>query len=297
MGLHALLASLVVALTPQFTQVTHTITFVIVNDLEQTTTVEVADGSFFYDPPQFLARDNVTLLNFWYTDEALTQFHDFDFPVTQSLTLYNEWRYRSSSIQPATLRQSATGNRFQSQTMTIYFDLFSPMAVNVRYQWQAAPLNNQDFEAISGANEPQFSPFRNGTFQYRLRYRVPTIQDDNGEVAFITYFSEVITITIFGQQTNFFYYFVPTLIMLGYGLYFLIKKRAVYYEVGEGNPLSPSYYRVGEDTSLLPRAKKKGFIFKGWYSDEAFTSPFTGNRMPLKSFKLYAKFKKINKKR
>lgn len=286
--------SLLPILPPQSAVDTHTLEFIILND-NQTQTVEVEHGDFLFSAPTFIPRDNV-VLTAWYDDEALTQWHDFDVPILASKTLYAEWRYRGTSVQPATLRASEVGERFASETMTLYFDLYEPLAYQVRYQWQAARVTEQQFEDIGGATLPSFSPYRNGRFQYRLEYKVPLYNDANLVVGSIPYYTAPIIIEIYGQQT----YTLPIVLASFFALFLLVyyfqKKRVIYFDVAGGQPLPPEKFHVGEDTSLLPKAKKKGYRFVGWYYDQDYEFPFKGNRMPLKSMRLYAKFKPTLKK-
>lgn len=289
MNLLTLSLLLLPLIPPASVEAEHTVEFVILND-DQRATVEVADQGFLFTPPTFTPRDNV-VLTAWYQDEALTQWHDFDAPIRNSMTLFSEWRYRGTSLSPATLRLSEQGERFESNTMMLFFDLFEPLTYQVRYQWQSARVGDQQFEDIGGATLPSFSPYRNGRFQYRLEYKVPLYNDANLVVGSIPYYTTSVTIEIYGQQT----FLLPILIltfMTLFGLvYFFQRKRFIYFEVMGGQALPPSRFRVGEDTSLVPKAKRKGYRFMGWYYDPAYEFPFKGIRMPLKSMRLYAKYK------
>lgn len=272
-----------------------TVEFVILND-EQSLTVTVEENGFLFSPPSFESRDNV-ILSAWYEDEALTIWHDFDAPIVEDMTLYSRWMYRGTSLSPATLRASEPGQRFESNTMTLFFDLYEPLAYQVRYQWQSARVNDQQFEDIGGAINASFSPYRNGTFQYRIEYKVPLYNDAGLVVGNIPYYSAPITIEIYGQQTLFLPIFLLTFSGLFLVVYFLRRKRKIMYEIGDGLPLKPSWYHVGEDTSVQPKAKKKGHRFIGWYLDDQYEIPFKGMRMPLKSIRLYAKFKPNKEKK
>ena len=60
---------------------------------------------------------------------------------------------------------------------------------------------------------------------------------------------------------------------------------------GENHPDNPETYTIESPTITLNTPTKTGYVFSGWYSDEAFTSPITeitlgstGNQI------LYAKF-------
>ncbi len=288
MNLVALFLLLIPLLPPASTEVVHTVVFVILND-DQTATVEVEDEGFLFAPPSFIQRDNVILTS-WYQDENLTLWHDFDTPITRSMTLYSEWRYRGTSLSPATLRASEIGERFESETMTLYFDLYNPLAYQVRYQWQSARVGDQQFEDIGGATLSYFSPYRNGRFQYRLEYKVPLYNDANLVIGSIPYYTSPVIIDIYGQQTFLLPILMLTFVALVSLVYFFQRKRRIFFEVFGGQPLSPARFRVGEDTSLLPKARKKGFRFTGWYVDPQYEIPFKGMRMPLKSMRLYAKY-------
>ncbi len=268
--------------------------FIILND-DQRQTVQVAENSFLFSPPLFTPRANVILTS-WYQDEALTIWHDFDMPITSNLTLFSEWRYRGTSLNPATIRRSQDGQRFESNTMLLYFDLYEPLAYQVRYQWQSARVGEQNFEDIGGAVTNSFSPYRNGTFQYRIEYKIPVYNNAGLVIGSIPYYSEPVIIDIFGQQTLFVPITVLTFTTLILALVFFRRKRLIYYDVNGGLYLPPSRFRVGEDTSLQPRAKKPGHRFQGWYLDPHYEFAFNGMRMPLKSMRLYAKYKRIQKK-
>jgi hypothetical protein len=279
---------------PVLTTDTFQVEFVILND-DQRQTVDVTENSFLFSPPLFTPRDNVILTS-WYQDDALTIWHDFDAPITSNLTLYSEWRYRGTSLSPATLRRSQEGQRFESNTMMLYFDLYEPLAYQVRYQWQSARLGEQNFEDIGGAVTNAFSPYRNGTFQYRIEYKIPVYNDAGLVVGSIPYYSEPVIIEIFGQQTLFIPITLLTFTVLFLTIVFFRRKRLIFYEVDGGFVIPPSRFRVGEDTSLQPKAKKPGYRFQGWYLDPNYEFAFKGMRMPLKSMRLYAKFKRTQKK-
>jgi hypothetical protein len=273
---------------PALVEAMHAVEFVILND-DQTATIEVEDQGFIFTPPTFTPRDNV-VLTAWYQDEALTIWHDFDAPITSSLTLYSQWRYRGTSLSPAILRASEQGERFESETMTLHFDLYEPLAYQVRYQWQSARVGDSQFEDIGGATLSYFSPYRNGRFQYRLEYKVPLYNDANLVTGSIPYYTSPIVIDIYGQQTFLLPILITSFLALFGLVYFFQRKRKIYFDVMGGQPLPPEAFRVGEDTSLLPKAKKKGYRFKGWYFDPQYENPFKGMRMPLKSMRLYAKY-------
>jgi hypothetical protein len=297
MPLSALTFALMIAITPPVA-INHpvSLTFVIVND-DQTRTIEVEQGDFIFGPPSdFIQRDNVYLRG-WFTNLNLTTFHDFDSPILNATTIYAEWDYLNPAVSLAQIVPSEIGNRFESKTMTLSFPLYEPLKENVRFQWQSAPQNSQDFQNIGGANEPTFSPFRNGTFQYRIRYRIPLYNASGTVIDYIAYFSSALTITIYGQQSITGYLITAGLMLLFSLIVYVRTKRKVYYEVAGGTPLSPHSFRVGEDISLQPKAKKKGYRFIGWYLDPKLENRFEGFRMPLKSIKLYAKFKKTKANR
>jgi hypothetical protein len=279
---------------PFFNAETRQVEFIIKND-DQRQTVDVVNNGFIFSPPTFSPRDNVILTS-WYQDEAMTIWHDFDVPITANLTLYAEWRYRGTSLSPATLRRSEEGQRFESNTMTLYFDLYEPLAYQVRYQWQSARMGEQTFDDIGGALTNTFSPYRNGTFQYRVEYKIPVYNNAGLVIGSIPYYSEPVIIEIYGQQTLFLPITLLTFGALIVAIVFFRRKRLVYYDVNGGIPILPSRFRVGEDTSLQPKAKKRGYRFQGWYLDPEYEIAFKGMRMPLKSMRLYAKYKRIQKK-
>jgi hypothetical protein len=273
-----------------------TLTFIILND-DQTQTYTLNKGGTFLDPPiDFIQRDNAKL-NGWYNNPLLNSFYNFSNPIFDDTTVYGRWDYLNPAISLASLYQSIEGDRFESKTMVLSFPLYEPLRVNVRYQWQAAPQFSDDFENIGGANASEFSPFRNGTFRYRIRYRVP-IKNSIGTVTdTISYFSQPVTITIYGQQSQVALYIVGGLMLLLGLVLFLRWKRPVYYDVAGGTTIHPNRFRVGEDISLQPKASKPGHRFLGWYMDNHYQQPFEGTRMPMKAVRLYAKFKKTKTNR
>jgi hypothetical protein len=272
------------------------LTFVIIND-DQSKTITLNEGDIFLEPPtDFILRDNAQL-NGWYKQASLESFHNFTNPITQDTTVYARWDYLNPAISLASLHQSMEGVRFESSTMVLSFPLYEPLRTNVRYQWQAAPQFSDDFDNIGGANASQFSPFRNGTFRYRIRYRIPITNPTGFVTDTISYYSQPVTITIYGQQSQVAFYIGGGLIVLLGMVLFLRGKRAVYYEVADGIPINPNRFRVGEDISLQPKARKVGYRFLGWYMDEHLQHPFEGMRMPMKAVRLYAKFKKTKTNR
>jgi len=273
-----------------------TLTFVIIND-DQTKTFIINDGDFFLSPPtDFIRRDNVQL-NGWYKEASLNSFHNFTNPITQDTVVYARWDFLNPAISLASLNQSMEGVRFESNTMVLSFPLYETLRTNVRYQWQAAPQFSDDFDNIGGANSSQFSPFRNGTFRYRIRYLIPITNPTGFVTDTISYYSQPVIITIYGQQSYIAFYIGGGLIVLLGIVLFLRLKRAVYYEVADGIPINPNRFRVGEDISLQPKARKQGHRFLGWYMDEQLQQPFEGMRMPMKAMRLYAKFKKTKTNR
>ena len=273
-----------------------TLTFTILND-DQTRSFALSEGEMFLSPPSdFILRDNAKL-NGWYSDASLNSFYNFTNPIVNDTTVYARWDYLNPAISFATLYQSMEGDRFESKTMVLSFPLYEPLRVNVRYQWQAAPQFSDDFENIGGANTSEFSPFRNGTFRYRIRYRVPITNSVGTVTDTISYFSQPVTITIYGQQSQLALYIVGGLMLLLGMVLFLRWKRPVYYDVAGGTPISPNRFRVGEDISVQPKASKPGHRFLGWYMDEQQQHPFEGIRMPMKAVRLYAKFKKTKTNR
>ena len=273
-----------------------TLTFTILND-DQTKSFTLSEGDFFLNPPtDFIFRDNAKL-NGWYSDASLNSFYNFTNPIVTDTTVYARWDYLNPAISFASLYQSMEGDRFESKTMVLSFPLYEPLRVNVRYQWQAAPQFSDDFENIGGANASEFSPFRNGTFRYRIRYRVPITNSVGTVTDTISYFSQPVTITIYGQQSQLALYIIGGLMLLLGMVLFLRWKRPVYYDVAGGTPISPNRFRVGEDISVQPKASKPGHRFLGWYMDEQQQHPFEGIRMPMKAVRLYAKFKKTKTNR
>lgn len=271
------------------------LTFTITND-DQERTFIVTKGDFFDLPPtDFILRDNVRL-RAWFTDEGLTRFHNFGLPILTDTTLYARWDYLNPALANAQLIQSIDGIRFESKSMTLTMPLYEPLAVDVRFQWQAAPVNSSVFENIGGANTKTFQPFRNGTFQYRMRYRIPVYNDAGRIVDFISYYSQVVTLTIYGQQSIIGYIISLGLVCLIGLITFLRFKRRIDYVV-EGGNLKPSFFQIGEDITLLPKAKKPGHRFMGWYEDHECTKPISMHQMPMKNLKLYAKFKKTKTNR
>lgn len=273
-----------------------TITFTILND-DQTKTFNVDEGEIFLNPPtDFILRDNAHL-NGWYRDESLQSFHNFTSPIIQDTTVYARWDFLNPAFSFARLYQSQEGDRFESKTMVLSFPLYEPLRTNVRYQWQAAPQFSDDFENIGGANTNEFSPFRNGTFRYRIRYRIPITSPSGVVTDTISYYSQPVTITIYGQQSQVVFYIGGGLLVLIAMVLFIRWPRPVYYDVAGGKPINPSRFRVGEDISLQPKASKPGHRFLGWSLDEDHQHPFEGMRMPMKAVKLYAKFKKTKTNR
>jgi hypothetical protein len=271
-----------------------TLTFIILND-DQTKTITVNEGEVFLNPPiDFISRDNAQLKG-WYRDVSLDSFHNFTSPITQDTTVYARWDFLNPAISLASLYQSMEGDRFESNTMVLSFPLYEPLRANVRYQWEAAPQFSDDFENIGGANSNEFSPFRNGTFRYRIRYRVPNTNQNDGKT--ISYYSQPVTITIYGQQSQVAFYTGGGLLLLLGIVLFIRWKRPVYYDVAGGKPINPGRFRVGEDISLQPKASKPGHRFLGWSLDEDHQHPFEGMRMPMKAVRLYAKFKKTKTNR
>ena len=273
-----------------------TLTFTILND-DQNKSFSLSEGEMVLNPPtDFIERDNAKL-NGWYTDASLDSFYNFSNPILTNTTVYARWDYLNPAISLASLYQSMAGDRFESKTMVLSFPLYEPLRVNVRYQWQAAPQYSDDFDNIGGANSPEFSPFRNGTFRYRIRYRIPITNPTGFVTDTISYYSQPVTITIYGQQSQVALYIVTGLMLLLGMVLFLRWKRPVYYDVAGGTPISPNRFRVGEDISVQPKASKPGHRFLGWYMDEQQQHPFEGIRMPMKAVRLYAKFKKTKTNR
>lgn len=282
--------------TPLPVQETVTVSFIILND-DQTKVITLNQGDFYFNAPtDFVIRDNVRLKG-WYQDENLTRFHDFDLPILQDTSVYATWDYLNPAIALAQLTQSIVGDRFESTTMTLTLPLYAPLKEDVRFQWQAAPQNSSDFDNIGGANLDHFSPFRNGTFQYRVRYRLPIYSGSGTIIDYVSYYSNVATISIYGQQTIVGYIIGLSLILLVGFICFLRMKRSIYYEVDGGEALPPGRFYMGEDITVQPKAKKKGYRFIGWYENDTLNQPFSGLRMPMKAIKLYAKFKKTKTSR
>ncbi len=272
------------------------LSFIILND-EQQKVVTLDRGDFYFNPPtDFMMRDNVRLKG-WYQDELLTSFHDFDSPIVEDTRLYATWDYLNPAIALAQLSQSEVGDRFESTTMTLTLPLYEPLKQDVKFQWQAAPQNSPDFDNIGGANTDQFSPFRNGTFQYRVRYRLPIYSTGGTVIDYVSYYSSVVTISIYGQQSIVGFIIALSLITLISVIWFLRKKRSIYYDVDGGEPLHPGRFYMGEDITVQPKAKKKGYRFMGWYDDVTLKQPYSGLRMPMKAMKIYAKFKKTKTNR
>jgi hypothetical protein len=293
----ALSLALFLPIVPQVSVTeSHTLTFIILND-DQTKTFTVHEGDFFLNPPSdFVLRDNAQLHG-WYKEASLDSFHNFTNPILADTTIYARWDFLDPAISLASLHQSMEGVRFESNTMVLSFPLYEPLRTNVRYQWQAAPQFSDDFDNIGGANSSQFSPFRNGTFRYRIRYRIP-INNPTGFVTdTISYYSQPVTITIYGQQSYITLYIGGGLLLLLGMVLFIRWKRPVYYDVAGGTPIQSNRYQVGEDISLQPKAKKQGHRFLGWSMDEHHHQPFEGIRMPMKAVRLYAKFKKTKTNR
>ena len=288
LALSLLILSLASWTPPAQVNLLHDVTFIIIND-SQSATVQVEDGDFLFNPPTFISQPNVRL-NGWYIDTNLTLRADFDLAITGSITYYAAWDYLITSFEPATLRMSEEGNRFKSETLTLSFDLYEPLAQDIAYQWESTFSLDDPFVTIPGATESEFSPFVNGTKYYRLRYTVP-LNDDlfSGRR---TFYSAPIQLTIYGQESFTLLFIVIGLSIMAIFIGFFLVKRKVEFVTFSGEPMSPLRFKIGEDASLLPKAVQKGYTFQGWYMDESFSEPYLGIRMPIRSFKLYAKYKK-----
>ncbi len=299
--MNAIIGFLVISLVPLTHSIyhvdptTHTLTFRIINDT-QFETVEVAHGSYYYDEPVFIQRDNVRL-NKWFADEALTSRIDFEaFAIIDDTTVYARWEYLITSFSPAGIFQDQIGESFESRTMNLTFPLYELLAYQVLFQWQQAPINSSNFRDIGGAIGQTFAPFQNGTFQYRIEYKVPLRNNANLVIGTLPYYSHPLTITIFGQRTATPYLVAFAFTLLLATLIYILKKRTITYQhLGELS-IPPQRVKLGEDITLQPKPRRKGYTFNGWYMDEEYTIPFELLRMQSKSFNLYAKFSKKTKK-
>jgi uncharacterized repeat protein (TIGR02543 family) len=275
---------------------THALTFRIINDT-QSVTVDVPYGEFYFDEPSFIPRDNVRL-NKWYADESLTIRIDFEaFPIIEDTVIYARWEYLISSFSPAQIFQDQLGDRFQSGTMTLTFPLYEPLAYQVLFQWQQAPINSSNFRDIGGAIGQSYTPIQNGTLQYRIEYKVPLRNDANLVIGNLRYYSSPLTITIFGQQTITPYLVALALLIIISTLVYITRRRMITYLGLEEMTIPSQAFKPGEDITLQPKPRRKGYNFIDWYMDKDHTVPFELLRMPLRSFNLYAKFSKKNKKR
>jgi len=77
----------------------------------------------------------------------------------------------------------------------------------------------------------------------------------------------------------------------------MTRRRTITYLGLEEITIPSQTFKPGEDITLQPKPRRKGYTFIDWYLDKDHTVPFELLRMPLKSFNLYAKFSKKNKKR
>jgi uncharacterized repeat protein (TIGR02543 family) len=288
LALSLYLVSLTSWIPPVQVNLVHDVTFTILNDT-QSVTVLVEDGQFLFNAPSFELQPNVRL-NGWYLDTELLSRADFDLPIMENKIYYAAWDYLITAFEPATLRMSEEGSRFKSETLVLSFDLYAPLAEDISYQWETTFSLDEPFVAIPGANASEFSPFVNGTKYYRIRYSVPLNDDLLSNRR--TFYSAPIQLTIYGQESFTLLFILVGLTMMGIFISFFLVKRKVEFETFSGEPMIPLRFKIGEDASLLPKAIQKGYTFQGWYMDETLSEPYQGIRMPTRSFKLYAKYKK-----
>ncbi len=268
------------------------VSFIIINDEQTIDPITVSSGSLVTLPQvgeQIISRDNV-VLSVWFKDASLTvPFYAEDEVIIDTMTLYSEWRYVSDSVRKASLTLSSSGTSFQTGAVTISLLLYAPLAEGVTYQWQSRLIGAPAWIDIEGANEAQYTPQRNGTYEFRVKYFVQ--QWLGGSWTEVRKESESVTMTLTGAfDWQLVYYPLGVLIIVGL-VFWVKRKQPIDYYI-DGILVKRRYMNVYEDISVQPTMEKEGFIFSGWYNDAKFTNPFEGIRMPRKKVMLYGEYRK-----
>ena len=268
------------------------VSYVILNDEQEILDTSLSSGSYVTLPQvgnQIIDRDNV-VLSPWFKNASLTiPFYAEDESVTQSLTLYSEWRYLNDSIQKASLSLSRPGTSFTTGSVTLSLPLYEPLAQGVTYQWQQRLVNAPAWIDIENANTFDYVPNRNGTYEFRVKYYV---QQSIGESATeVRKESQSITITLSGALDWQLIYYPLGLIILISVVLWVNRKQPIDYYI-EGKLVNRRYMKVYEDISIQPIMEKDGYSFSGWFKDKELTSAFEGMRMPRKKVILYGAYRK-----
>lgn len=269
-----------------------TVSFDIINDDQEIDSIAVMVGEYVFLPQvgvDILARDNVVLSG-WFKNENLTNpFYAEDETITTSLTLYSEWRYLNDSIRKAVIQLSETGQTFETGSVTLSLPLYEPLAQGVTYQWQSRLVGAPAWIDIEEAQDASYTPNRNGTFEFRVKYYVQ--QWISGTWTEVRKESESITITLQGAfDWQVVYY--PLGILLIAGLVFWVKRKQPIDYYIQGERVNRLYVDVYEDISVQPTMEKAGYIFSGWFTDPQLQHRFEGMRMPRKKVNLYGEFRK-----
>jgi len=268
------------------------VSYDILNDDQVILDSTISSGSYVTLPQvgnQIIERDNV-VLSPWFKNASLTlPFYAEDEPVIETLTLYAEWRYLNDSIRKASLSLSQPGTSFTTGSVTLTLLLYEPLAQGVTYQWQSRLVSSPAWIDIADANAFSYTPNRNGTYEFRVKYYV---QQSNGESTLeLRKESDSITLTLSGAfDWQLIYYPLGLLILIGVVLWVNRKQPIDYYI--EGKLIERRYMRVYDDISIQPFLEKDGYTFSGWFIDQALSNPFEGMRMPRKKVILYGAYQK-----
>lgn len=268
------------------------VSYRIINDVQIIEDTLINSGSFLPLPQlgsQIIQRENVTLSS-WFKNESLTiPFSFVEESIEQPLTLYAEWQYMNDSIQKASLTLSKSGTSFTTGSVTISFPLYAPLTQGVTYQWQSRLAGAPMWRDIDSANEMTYTPNRNGTYDFRVKYFVQ--QFILGTWQTVRKESESLTLTFTSTfDWQLVYYPLGLLTLIGV-VFWVNRRQPIDYYIG-GKRVDRRFMKVYEDISLQPHIEKIGYTFHGWYLDQAETIPFEGMRMPRKKVILYGSYRK-----
>lgn len=259
---------------------------------ETLSTIDVAFGETF-PAHQVPTKQGYVFLG-WYQDEACTQPWDTARPITEDVVLHARWVERSARIKP------------EKANFTVNGEIIDPglQAIDIT---RANDVSDADKEKLQSAPLPEGAYEKSECFQLRLVVGgIELAQASFGEAEPVSVFYPVSQYTryrvlhllstggveVLEAQPDFNEQLL-TFSATSLGSYRVVAQRL--FDVSfdsKGGSVADAVADVAAGTCLatLPRSIKEGYVFLGWYADEACTQPWNTAKPVECDMTLYARW-------
>ena len=237
----------------------------------------------------------------WYSDTALTTAYDFSAAVTENITLYAKWRPATRTVT----FETNGGSEVKAQTVDYGTAVTAPTAPEKEgyvfdgWYTDSALTNAYDFSAVVTKNITLYAKWHpesrtvtfetNGgsevkaqTVDYGTAVTAPADPEKEGHIFDGWYSDSALTAA----------YDFSTAVTKNITLYakWHLDTRTVTFESNGGSEIEAQTVDYGSCAALPAEPVRSGYIFIGWYTDEALTILYDFSTPVKENITLYAKW-------